>query len=143
MKIHNITLIASTSACINPIVGEWSVDEYCISPEEEWYCREMPYSFSYGGGISMEMRVEADMDGYFTYTYTWMISTPYKFPISAVQTGSNTYDIHMKDFDNGLLQCSLTEPELDCILFAYGEENRLSFSRKTPIANNETIVGGF
>ena len=119
MKIPRIAILGmtTTTACADPIIGEWSLASFCLNGEGEEYCTSFPMT-EYDSTTSITMIIEDDLSGELTQSASYTDGTePYSYSvdISVEKESANQYEISWSDSGTtSQLDCNVRLPQLEC-----------------------------
>ena len=132
MKIPHIAILSvtTTAACADPLIGDWDLNEVCISGDGEEECQSFPQSYD-GGSASLVMTVEDDWTGEMNQVITGEYAATYTFPLTAEKEAANTYKIIVDVPDTTInFDCNLDSTALDCEASMSGMSANYKFTKK-------------
>ena len=120
MKIPQITILGVTAtACADPIIGTWNLNEVCFSEDGNQQCQTFPIE-EYGSSSSLEMIIEDDLTGEIKQISTGEYNQTYTFPLTVEKEANRNYKITIRESEASNTEmvnfdCSLEPESLRCL----------------------------
>ena len=120
MKIPHFTILGVTAtACADPIIGTWSLNEVCFSGDGSEQCQTFPIE-EYGSSSSLEMIIEEDLTGEIKHISTGEYNQTYTFPLTVEKEANRQYTITIRESESSNTEmvnfdCSLEPKSLRCL----------------------------
>ena len=133
MNIPRIAMlgVTTTAACADPIIGDWNLNEVCMSGNGEEYCDSFPQTYESGGSVSLLMTIEDDLSGEMKQVITGEDAATYSFPLTTEKEANKQYSITVDTPDSPLLlDCSMVSESLNCTMGVNGFTTNYQFTKQ-------------